>query len=118
MVVAAEAAGDLRPNPDAVPAWARLDRPTLTFVHMATAMLPHWHEGLAACPDLARTLFDALDCGAFTVFQVQQTLEHMTMARADMAAHLLAWVRNAVAQPDADPSAILASLQARLQQMK
>ena len=90
----------------------------MTFAHMAIAMLPHWHEGLAACPALAQSLFDSLDCGAFTVFQVQQTLEHMTMARADMAAHLLAWVRNAMVQPDADPSAILASLQARLQQMK
>ena len=95
-----------------------MDRPSLTFAHMATAMLPHWHEGLAACPALAQTLFDSVDCGEFTVFQLQQTLEHMTMAHADMAAHLLAWVRDAFAQPDADPSAILTSLQARLQQLK
>jgi len=89
----------------------------MNFGHMATAMLPHWHEDLSACPALVRMLFETLDCGQFTVSQVQQTLEHLTLVHADMAAHLLAWLRNAVAQPDADPSTILASLQARLQQV-
>ena len=74
-------------------------------------------EAIHAPPALACTLFETLDCGQFSIAQVQETLEHLTLARADMAAHLLAWIRNAVAQPDADPSAILASLQARLQQM-
>jgi len=114
VVSVAEDAGDLRPNPAAVPGWAR---PTLTFNHMAEAMRPHWHEGLAVCPRLAQQLLDTLDCESCTLFQMQDALEHMVLTCADMATHVLVWLQNCLAQPGADPAIILADLQARLQQM-
>jgi len=84
---------------------------------MATAMLPHWSERLAACPALAQELLDSHDCGSCTLAHLQDALEHMVLTRADMASHVLVWLRDCLAQPDADPATILADLQMRLQRM-
>jgi len=83
---------------------------------MATAMLPHWSERLAACPALAQQLLDSY-CGSCTLAHLQDTLEHMVLTRADMVSHVLLWLRDCLAQPGADPATILADLQTQLQRM-
>jgi len=113
-VTTAEATGDLVHNPAATPVWAR---EALSFWHIATALRPHWREGIEVCRRMAQRLFDTFDTQGASVQELEQCLYGMVFSRANLASHVVDWLESCLAESGADPRTILTDLLARLRPM-
>ena len=110
----AEASEGLVCNPAAVPHWAK---PSLIYGHILSAMRPHLLEGVQVVTPVAQKLYDNFDCD-MSPEHLRRSLEFMVVQRSDMCAYLCRWLRERMAEPDADPRTILRELINVLWQMQ